>query len=210
MQPISIFILGEHALTRQGLAFTLEADFKVVGQSGINEHAIQTITRKKPKIILLDVRAFDTSVVETIEKLASFSTQSRLVILYPAITSAIYWRMITLKVAGILTKNISLFELKQAIKTIVNCNFFVCSDPMIQSTADKAMQHTSLEVLSRYETELIKFISNGMTSKQIGQQLNISYRTISTHRYKLMKKLDAKNMAELVRFASPNGIAIKE
>jgi DNA-binding NarL/FixJ family response regulator len=81
---------------------------------------------------------------------------------------------------------------------------------MIQSTADKAMQHTSIEVLSRYETELIKFISNGMTSKQIGQQLNISYRTISTHRYKLMKKLDAKNMAELVRFASPNGIAIKE
>jgi DNA-binding NarL/FixJ family response regulator len=138
VQPISVFILGEHALVRQGLAFTLGAAFKIIGQSEFNEHSIPTLTRKKPKIILLDILVFDSLIAETIESLNILSGHSRLIVLCPEITPGVHWKMIKLKVAGLLTKNVSLLELKQAILTIVNFNFFVCAGPTSQPTANNA------------------------------------------------------------------------
>ena len=210
IQPVSVFILGEHTLVRQGLAFTLEAAFKIIGQSEFNEHSIQTLTRKRPKIILLDILVFDTVTIETIESLNILSAHSRLIVLCTDITPAVHWEMIKWQVAGILTKNVSIFELKQAIHAIVNCNFFLYSGPTLRPTANNALSHNSPQMLSRYETELIKLISNGMTSKEIAKQLNIAYSTVGNHRYKLMKKLDVTNTAELVRFASPNAIVPKK
>jgi DNA-binding NarL/FixJ family response regulator len=209
IQPISVFILGEHALVRQGLAFTLGATFKIIGQSEFTKHCMQALTREKPKIILLDILVFDSLVAETIVSLNILSRHSRVIVLCPEITPGVHWEMIKLKVAGVLTKDVSILELKQAIHTIVNFNFFVCAGPTVQPTANIALSHHSPQMLSRYETDLIKLISSGMTSKEIGDHLNIAYSTVGNHRYKLMKKLDAKNAGELVRFASTNAIAMK-
>jgi DNA-binding NarL/FixJ family response regulator len=210
VQPISIFILGEHALVRQGLAFTLGSAFKIIGQSEFNEHCMQTLTRKKPKIVLLDILVFDSLIAETIVSLNILSRHSRLIVLCPEITPTVHWEMIKLKVAGLLTKNLSILELKQVIQTIVNFNFFVCAGPTVEPTAKNVLSPKSPQMLSRYETDLIKLISRGMTSKEIGEHLNIAYSTVDNHRYKLMKKFDAKNAGELVRFASKNAIGIKE
>jgi DNA-binding NarL/FixJ family response regulator len=210
VQPISVFILGEHALVRQGLAFTLGSVFKIVGQSEFNKHSMQTLTQKKPKIILLDILVFDSLIAETIVSLNILSGHSRVIVLCPDITPAVHLEMISLKVAGILTKNVSIMELKQAIHTIVNYNFIVCSGSTVQPTVNNSLSHLSPQILSRYETELIKLISSGMTSKDISKRLNISFSTVGNHRYNLMKKLDVRNTAELVRFASTNAIAMKD
>jgi DNA-binding NarL/FixJ family response regulator len=210
VQPISVFILGEHALVRQGPAFTLGATFKIIGQSEFNKHCMQALTREKPKVILLDILLFDTLTIETIVSLNILSWHSRLIVLCPEITPTVHWELIKLKVAGLLTKNVSILELKQAIHTIVNFNFFIFSGPTVQPTANSPLSHHSPQMLSRYETDLIKLISSGMTSKEIGEHLNIAYSTVGNHRYKLMKKLDAKNAGELVRFASANAIGITE
>lgn len=64
----------------------------------------------------------------------------------------------------------------------------------------------SLAVLTQREVEILKLVAEGLTNKEIGNQLFISHRTVDTHRTNLMKKLDINNVAGLIRFAFRSGL----
>ena len=108
---------------------------------------------------------------------------------------------------GYLLKNIAQDDLASAIKKVV-AGESVFSEEVSLSLAGKAVEKNAngIEVeLTEREIEILTLIAEGLSSKQIGEQLFISPRTVDTHRTNLMNKLDLHNIAGLIRFALKNG-----
>ena len=108
---------------------------------------------------------------------------------------------------GYLTKNSSKKELIISIQQVFEGEVFVC-DEIKERFFNSALNSDDNSVkkdLTSKEIDIIKFISKGMTSKEIGDILNISHRTVETHRHNILKKLDIPNSALLTSWAKDKG-----
>ena len=110
---------------------------------------------------------------------------------------------------GYLTKNSSKTELIASIRKVNEGEVFVCDEikDRFFNTALKGDDADNKKDLTSKEIDIIKYIAQGMTSKEIGDKLNISHRTVETHRHNILKKLDIPNSALLTSWAKDKGYA---
>jgi len=103
---------------------------------------------------------------------------------------------------GYVTKNSSKQEMYDAIKSVMNGQKYICAE--IQKNITNQMlvdeDDNKLSTLTEREIEIIKLIKNGMTNKEIAEQLFLSPRTVETHRARILKKLDLKNSLSLIKY----------
>ena len=110
---------------------------------------------------------------------------------------------------GFISKNAGAEELKLAIEAIIKGQTYlspsVTSKLMAPISADSPLDNP-LDVLTDRETEVLKYLADGLANREIGKLLHISTRTVDTHRSNILKKLNAKTNAELVKFAIANDL----
>lgn len=126
---------------------------------------------------------------------------------------AYYYKMINAGVAGFVLKKASSTELEEAIETVLNGNDFFSPELMKnviinfgKASRIQNKNETKYISLTDREKEVLEFICNGLSNKEIAEQLFISHRTVEGHKAKLMEKLGAKNTSNLIILAIKNKI----
>jgi DNA-binding NarL/FixJ family response regulator len=117
-------------------------------------------------------------------------------------------KMLKMGASGYVTKNSSRQELIKTILEVHEGKTYICEEVkniIIRNELEPEAK-PDINLLSKRELEIVQFIKQGLSSKEISTELSLSLKTIEVHRYNILKKLDLPNAAALVNFVNHNGI----
>lgn len=211
MKTIRTLIADDHALVRAGIQALVEKinGVKVVGEAGKSSEAIKLIADVKPNLILLDLTMPDGSGFEVLQFVANNFPDIRVVVLTVHEAGEYAIRALREGAAGFIPKSAASTELEQAIQTVMNGEIYISPETSRKTLIDFGRRVTKrdlLETLSPRQREVLRLIAEGHTTKQIAQVLEISVKTVETHRAQLMERLDIHDVAGLVRYAIVVGL----
>lgn len=208
---INIVLADDHQIIIDGISnlLTEEADIDIVAECNNGQEVLDCLKKSKPHLVLLDLDMPIMNGLECAQKARENYPDVKIAILTMHEEKALIQKFIALGVQGYFLKTIKKKELIHAIRTIADGEeYFPSAVTKALVSSEKEMidvtQSPLLGNLTSRELEIIKLVAQGSTNKEIGDQLHISPRTADTHRSNLMRKLNLKNVADLVRFAFQN------
>lgn len=211
MEKITILLVDDHKLIRDSWSFILNSDprFTVIGETNSGEEAIDIASKKKPDIILMDVNMSPINGFDATKQIHKLSPDSRIIAVSMHTMPAYAKRMLQLGAMGYVTKNSSKEEMITAIVEVSHGNKYICDEVkaiLAEQELDENADKGDLNDLSRRELDIIKLIKEGLSSREIALQLDISLKTVEVHRYNVLKKLKLKNTASLVNYINAKGL----
>lgn len=211
MEKVTILLVDDHKLIRDSWSFILNSDprFTVIGETSSGEEAIRISAQKKPEIILMDVNMSPVNGFDATKQIQKISPESKVIAVSMHTMPAYAKRMLQLGAMGYVTKNSSKEEMITAIIEVSEGKKYICEEVkniLAQQELDETAAQGDMNNLSRREIDIIKLIKEGMSSKQIALELDISLKTVEVHRYNILKKLKLKNTAALVNYINIKGL----
>lgn len=198
---IKIFLADDHALIREGFKSLLggRATFEIVGEAGNGLEVVRDIDNAKPDVVLLDINMPGLGGLEVIEKLRSSHSHVKFVVLTMHEEREYVVKALKAGADGYLLKSIEGPELEKAIRTI--CSGSKYFSPQITNILAESVARPAEDVpeLTPREKEVLSLVAAGQSTKQIADKLDISIRTVESHRINLLKKVGVNNSAELIR-----------
>jgi len=213
---LNIAIADDHVLFRKGLVGLLE-DFEFVGQvieasNGLELIELLKEASPRPDLVLLDLRMPVMDGVEATDKIRELFPNLKIIILTMQDDENFIVYMIEKGINGYLLKDVEPDELEKALVTLSERDYY-----FNEKLADLAVKGLFLKgrkpagiyydtLFSERELEVMRLICEEYTNTEMAEKLNVSKRTIDSHRNSLLEKSGAKNAAGLVLFAVRNGI----
>jgi len=205
MDPIRILIADDHALVRAGIRALVEKieGVTVVGEAGKGSEVKDLIGELKPDLVLLDITMPDGNGFDVLSHVHQNFPQTRIIVLTVHEAGEYAIRALREGAAGFLPKSAASTELETAIQTVVKGGRYVSPETSQKTVLEfgKGTKRDQLEGLSPRQREVLRLIAEGRTTKQIAQTLQISVKTVESHRSQLMERLDIHDVAGLVRYA---------
>jgi two-component system response regulator NreC len=207
-----ILIADDHAIVRTGLRALLkeEPSMELVGEATGGYEAIKLVEDTVPDILLLDLSMPDLDGITVTKKIKPRFPNVHILILTIHEDQALLREAIRAGASGYILKRAAEAELISAINILMRGDMYV--DPaMVRELLDETIspsktQDENFESLTPRETEVLTFIVQGYTNRQIGEVLNISVRTVEGHRANLSGKLGLQSRVDLVRYAREHGL----
>ncbi len=208
----NILIVDDHKIVRDGLKSLIsrEQGLEVVGEAENGRIAVQLARKLKPRIVIMDITMPELNGMDASRQILNELPGTKIITLSMHSDRRFVMEMFKAGVSGYLLKDCAFDELAQAIKSVISNHKYVSPaiagtviDDYVDQTATG--RESSSELTSR-EREVLQLIAEGMTTKQIANSLNVSVKTVETHRRKIMKKLDIHSIAELTKVAIQEGL----
>ena len=212
MKPIRVLLADDHALVRAGIRALLSTieGVEVIAEAGDGREALRLIEELKPDIVLLDVTMPGLSGLEVLEESKKQFPDLRVIILTVHDAGEYAMQALRAGAAGYLPKSAAANELQVAIKIVSRGETYVSGEVSRKTLLEfskGATEHThSLARLTPRQREILTLIAEGHSTKDIGLSLNISVKTVESHRAQLMERLDIHDVAGLVRYAIKMGL----
>jgi DNA-binding NarL/FixJ family response regulator len=212
MEIKSIYVADVQRLFADCLVTSLELthQFEMLGASQSGASAYSDVKTSKPDLLITDLNLADISGLNLIRKIKASELPIKVILLSSEICPAVIHKALSAGVDGIILKTDSFSLLIEAISVIHKRKFLSpgISDPLVNNflsfSNDPFSQKTS--PLSDREEQVAILIGDGESSKEISETLCISEKTVSKHRGNILKKLDIKNTAQLVRYVYENNM----
>lgn len=208
---ISVLLADDHGLVRSGIKSILEdsQEIVVIDEAADGDEALEKVAEKHPDVLLIDIKMPRLNGLEAIRQLPQYSTKTRAIVLSMHNSEDYVLQSIAWGASGYLIKDASKDELITAIKAVHRGEKFysgsvsqVLVDMYLESLSDttgaKMPDSETAFDLTRRERQILDLIVKGKSNKEIADLLRKSVRTIETHRFNLMKKLEVNNFAELL------------
>lgn len=207
-----VLIADDHTLVRTGLRALLlsEPTLQLVGEATGGYEAIKMVADLRPDVLVLDLSMPDLDGIAVTRQLKPSYPDLKILILTLHEDEALLREAIKSGASGYILKRAAEAELISAIQIVMRGDMYV--DPsMLRSLIEEKpsltnARHESVEPLTPRETEVLKLIVQGYTNRQVGEELNISIRTVEGHRANLSGKLGLRSRVELVRYAREHGL----
>lgn len=206
--PIKIVITDDHPIVIDGLKMALDAhpDFLITAVFHSGGSLVLGMQRAQPDVLLLDLQLPDKSGYELVPLLLKQYPALKILILSGMESTPYIKEMMQKGCKGYLRKSATSRQvLIEAIKQVYDGGLYLDASLKEQLLSDMLVSKRSRSKLepriTQREKDVLKLISEGYSNQQIAEKLYISLRTVETHRYNLLQKLDAKNTAGLVRIA---------
>jgi len=197
-------------VVRQGLKLILADHFKraVFGEARNAQEAIDSVHRNGWDVVVLDINMPGRSGLEVLKEIKRAKPKLPVLILSMNPEDQFAVRMLKAGAAGYLTKESAGGELVGAIEKVTNGGRYISPSlaERMASYLDMDVQKAPHERLSDREFLILRMIASGKTVSQIGRELSLSVKTISTYRTRLLQKMDMKNNAELTHYAMQKGL----
>jgi two-component system response regulator NreC len=212
---IKVLLVDDHALVRQAVVQRLqtEADIEVIGSAENAEQAVQLVKEHLPNIVLLDIDMPGLDPFEAARQIKAEQPSVRTVFLSGLLQDNFIEQALQVEASGYLTKNETDASLVEAIRKIHGGEVFF-SDEVRQRLiidSDKVLlgdqPRSRASSLTSREREILRYIAQGFSKKEIASKLNLSVKTVETHSSNLMSKLGIHDRVELARFAIREGLA---
>jgi DNA-binding NarL/FixJ family response regulator len=202
---IRVVLADDHTIVREGLKQLLLAaeDFDIVGEAGNGFEVVQRVRELDFDVLLLDMSMPGKSGMELIKQVKSEKPRLRVLVLSMHEEQQYAIRAIKAGASGYLTKESAATQLVSAIRKVAAGGAFI-SAAVAEQLALGAMPQTESEphtTLSDREYQVFQLLVGGTSVSDIADQLNLSVKTVSTHKARLMQKMNLNNQTEMIRYA---------
>ena len=209
--PIRVLIVDDHALFRRGLIQVLlgEDGIEVVGEGDDGEDAVRKAEELVPDVILMDVRMPRVSGIDATKRLAESLPAARILMLTVSDEEDDLYEAIKAGAAGYLLKEISIEEVADAVRAVMQGQTLIT--PSMASKLIQEFNNLAKRAEARYsfpspklterELDTLKLVAQGLTNREIGEELSISENTVKNHVRNILEKLHLHSRMEAVMYA---------
>jgi DNA-binding NarL/FixJ family response regulator len=208
---IKVLVADDHAVVRRGLRQILSetADIMVGGEAATAPETLQRVRDERWDVVILDISLPGGSGIELIGEIRHERPATRVLVLTMHSEDQYAVRAVRAGAAGFLTKETAPNLLVDAVRKVAAGGRYV-SEELAETLASMLAGEAKGEAhehLSDREFEVMKLLASGKTVSQIAHTLGLSVKTISTHRTRILKKMNMKTNAELTHYAVRRGLA---
>jgi DNA-binding NarL/FixJ family response regulator len=209
---IRILIADDHKIVRQGLLLLLkEADFKEVYEADGGASAVQLARKLKPDVIVMDLHMPDMNGIDAARAILADAPSIRIIVLTSDSDKRFMKMSFQAGAVGYLLKDCAVEELTQAIRAVATGGKYlsntVSSIIIDRMAADISAARAAVKTpLTTRETEVLRAVAEGLTTKEIAATLTMSIRTVETHRKTISEKLGLNSIADFTRYALRLGL----
>lgn len=209
---ITVIIVDDHALMREGLKKILELDddIDVIGQAGDGEEALEKIKEHKPDVVLLDINMPKVSGIEVLRRAKDLGIESKIIMLTIHDDREYLQETIKIGANGYVLKDSDADSLIKAIKDVAKGKTYV--QPSIATLLVEEIKEEEDEVtvkinsLTKREYEVLTVIAEGLNNREIAERLFISEKTVKNHVSNIFRKLEVNDRIQAAIFAFKNNI----
>jgi two-component system response regulator NreC len=213
---IGILIADDHGVLRAGLRALLNAekDLNVVGEAADGQEALRAARELRPDVVLVDLSMPGLNGIEVTRQLKESYPDMAVLILTVHEDESLLQEAIRVGASGYIIKRAVESELINAIQAVSRGEMYVhpaMTRALMKDLAPRAVSDSDpLKSLTRREIEVLRYIAQGHTNRQIADALCLSVRTVESHRANLMSKLSLNSRVELVHYAMEHGLLEQE
>jgi len=212
VRPLRVLLAEDHTLVRAGIRALLESldGVEVVAEAADGREALRLAQAHAPDILLMDITMKELNGLEATARLAKERSATRVIILSMHADQAYVRQALQAGAAGYLLKGADLAELELALKAVTRGDTYLSPSVSKGLVGDllngKAPEANPLDELTLRQREVLQLVAEGKTTKEIAGRLNLSIKTVETHRAQLMERLNIHDVAGLVKFAIRVGL----
>lgn len=215
-RTITIILADDHSLVRDGIRALLESetDLEVIGEASNGLEAIAMVSERQPDILIIDIRMPEMNGIEAVEKLNKQGASVKSIILSMHDSEEYILKSVSAGASGYLLKDTGKAQFIKAIHTVnqggkyfsgdisnVLVNNLLNRGKEISESPKKSVEGTNPFDLTNKELQVLELVLSGLTNRQISEKLQNSKRTVETHRFNLMRKMEVKNLIDLSKKA---------
>jgi DNA-binding NarL/FixJ family response regulator len=210
MNKIRVLIVDDHAIMRDGIRALLGIydDVEIAGEASEGREAIEKVQELTPDVVVMDITMPGMDGLEATRRIKKKNPKVKVLVLTQHDDGQYTRSAIKAGAAGYVPKRALGSELISAIRTIHEGQAFLhpsAASTLIEDYRQQA-EVNLYDRLTAREREILKLIAEGHTSREIGEMLAISLKTVLCHRTRIMKKLDLHNSTELIKYAMRKGL----
>lgn len=202
---ITLFLIDDHSIVRLGLKKILSRfdDLKILSDFSSAAEALEQLKHTQPDVVLCDISLPEMDGIEFTKKAKNKHPDVKVIMLSSHKEEFYVLKAVEAKADGFLHKDVLENELLEAIKRVHQGGNFYSQDisQIIINSFVNGGDKPSIPQLSTREKEVLHFLVEGLSNKEIADKLFISSKTVDNHRANILKKLNLKNNVQLVRFA---------
>jgi DNA-binding NarL/FixJ family response regulator len=213
MTTISVLLVDDHTIVRQGLRALLNAEknITIVGEAQTGREAVELTGQLRPMVVIMDLAMPRLNGAEATRQILKVAPSVKVIVLSTYGDDEHVQQALTAGAAAYLLKQTAAEDVVGAIREVIKGNAYfspaIAKHLREQTTQPGSEPAKTPEVeLTQREAEVLQLIAEGYANKQIAAELNLSVKTVEKHRQQVMQKLDIHNIAGLVRHAAAKGI----
>ena len=216
MKKLRILIADDHGLVRRGVRTLLQArhGWRVVGEAANGREAVEKAIELKPDLAVVDITMPELDGIEVTRQIRETVPSTKVLVLTMQESDHMVRRALDAGAHGYLLKSDLTDTLTKAVKAVAEGKRFltpkvyeIVVDGFLKTRSHHQQEDRAGTGTTPREIEIIRFLSEGKTNKEIAALLGIAVRTVETHRSKIMLKLGLHSLAELIHYAMRHGIA---
>jgi len=210
---IKVLLADDHVMMRNGLRMVLEqnAELVVVGEAEDGRETVHLAKKMSPDVVIMDIAMPDMNGIEATRQILVDRPAVKVIALSMHSDRHFVSEMLKAGATGYLVKQCAVDELLIAIKTVMKNQTYL--SPCISSVVVEHFVRnkpkstaTAFSRLTDREREVLQLMAEGKTSKEMASQLNLSVKTVESHRMNIMDKLNIHTVAELTKYAIREGL----
>jgi len=211
-----VFIVDDHAIVRDGLRALLDSEpgLTVVGEAGHGQELLDRLPDTPTDVVLLDMNMPVLDGLATTTRLHAEYPEVKILVLSMLNHERYIGQLFDAGAHGYILKSAEKGEIVVAIQMVASGKRFLCSDlglTMLRKVLDRDVSSELVEIkkpgqLTRRETEILRLLSEGLTTSEMAEKLFTSKRTIETHRQNILEKTHTKNTAAIIKLAMTQGL----
>jgi two-component system invasion response regulator UvrY len=207
---IRILIADDHSIYREGLKKVLEAGgMAIAAEAATGEEALERARETHPDVVILDVSMPGRGGIETVQELKRREPRIRVLVLTMHSEDNFAVRCLREGADGYLTKDAGPEQVLAAVRKVHGGGKYVSSAlaERLASSLDANFGRPLHEKLSHREFQVMSLIGEGKTASEIAAELNLSVKTVSTYRARILEKMDMKSTVEIIRYVVMRGLS---
>lgn len=202
---IRLLLVDDHEMVRLGLSsfFSVQDDFKVVGEAENGKVGVELALQEKPDIILMDLVMEVMDGTEATQQLMGQWPEAKIIILTSFIDDEKVYPAMQAGACGYILKTSTAQEIAKAVRDTYNGHNYIEDEvsTIMEEKKEESMKHYPHELLTNRENEVVQLISKGYTNQEIADELFITLKTVKTHVSNILSKLDVEDRTQVAIYA---------
>ena len=214
---VRIILADDHNIVREGLRSLIEKELgmDVIGEADNGRSAVKLVGNLMPDLVIMDVSMPDLNGIEATRQISSDYSQVKVLALSMHSDKRFVAGILQAGASGYLLKDCAIEEMVRAIRAIMDGGIYLSpavAGPVVQDLFRKlpSEAYTAMAVLTKREREVLQLVAEGLATKEIAERLNVSVKTVETHRRQVMEKLNIHSVAALTKYAIREGLTALE
>ncbi|MGA2779893.1 MAG: response regulator transcription factor [Steroidobacteraceae bacterium] len=208
----SVLIADDHSIVRAGLRAYLQADRSIrsIGETASGNETLQRLRSEPWDLVLLDINMPDRSGIDILRHIRSGHPDTRVLVMSGFAENVYAVNVLKAGAAGYLSKDQGADEILRAVRTVLAGRRYVSAalSEMLVDALDEPPEQPAHAILSQREFQILCKIAVGRSISEIGKELLLSVKTISTYRARVLEKMNFATNADLTTYALRNGLVL--